>query len=127
MPHKFIQTVTLGFIFSAMTLISACHHDDPLTMVSKKQAGKFLLEADIYAEKQLKPNRADLGDYAGCIQGKILDERYCRDLYKQMVAYAKTQPAPFNALSVGDLTNQKTWSVLDEYYQEAIMNHIPEH
>ena len=117
-----------GLVLLTASFMVGCGHQNELLTVDADQAGHFLVAADSYAEKQLKhPKHEALGDYQNCMQGKIVDQSYCEDLYTAMASYAKTQSVPFNQVSVSDIKNPETWTRLKSYYQAALFNHIPQY
>lgn len=121
------STTLLTMILLSMLTISACSNaSNPLTKASQHDAGVFLANASLYAQKALKWDEDKYGaggSYGACMDGKVNDVK-CNALYEKMLAYAKTQKA-FKVLTKDELTNANTYAKLKDAYQGAAFNLLP--
>lgn len=118
-----ISAVLLG----ALTLC-ACHNKNPLTIHTKQDTLKFLLNASANAEKRLHiPTQKDSYGYVylECMDGKTSPELSCNALYQEMVSFAKEQHTGFEHLSVKDVSDSIVFASLAEDYAEYAATHEP--
>lgn len=118
-----------GISLLGILALCACHHQNPLTIHSKQDTLKFLLNASANAEKSLHiPTQKDSYGYAylECMDGKTSLELPCIALYRRMISFGKEQHyVGFEHLSVNDLTNHSVFASLAEDYAEYAATHEP--
>ena len=123
MQWKLVTTVI------AATLLSACHHDNPIATHTKQQSAYFLMNASANVELRLqfKVRRAERGyGYLECMEGKNNPEIHCNTLYQGMVAFAKEGHYPgFASTTLADLTNQTVFDGLSDDYVEVMASTWP--
>lgn len=106
---------------TALLLLTACHHDNPLQTHTKQQSAAFLMNASANVELRLHFNvrKAEHGyGYVECMEGKNNAEIHCDALYQGMISFAKESHYPeFEGITLTDLTNHTVFNGLsDEYY-----------
>jgi hypothetical protein len=120
MKKKFL--LSLSFV-----LLSACSHENPLLIENERSSAHFLVNVDDLAEKKLKPDHHVGMDYVFCHEGKIVDENYCKKLYKEMGELAKSYQDPaFHRVTASDISDPAVYRRLSEHYKEFQFNMIPE-
>jgi len=122
------KATLVALILGVSLSLCACSHPaNPLTQVSKHDAGVFLANASQYAQKKLKWDRDTYGSgggYGVCMT-KTAPSANCQTLYKTMLVFAKEQQA-YKTLTVSELTDRQTFEKLKEDYQGAKFELLPE-
>ena len=119
----------LTTVLASALLITACHHDNPLTTHSKQESATFLMNASANVERRLqfavKTTEYGYG-YLECMEGKQNPEIQCDALYRDMLAFAKENHYPgFTDVTLSDLTNQAVFNGLSDDYYEIMASTWP--
>jgi hypothetical protein len=123
MNHKILTTTIVSI------LLTACHHDNPLTTHPKQQSAAFLMNASANVELRLQfdVKRAERGyGYVECMEGNHNPEINCDALYAGMVAFAKEGHYPgFEAITLADLAQKNVFAALSDDYIEVMASTWP--
>jgi len=122
------KATLVALILGVSLSLCACSHPaNPLTQVSKHDAGVFLANASQYAQKKLKWDRDAYGSggaYGFCMT-QTTHSPNCQTLYKTMLTFAG-QNTPYQSLTLSELTDRSTFETLKEEYQGAAFNLLPD-
>jgi hypothetical protein len=117
------------FIITAVCLLSACHHDNPLSTHTKAQSAAFLMNASANVEQRLQfaGKKGDRGyGYLECMDGKKNPAIDCQALYRGMVTFAKEgHYAAFESLTLADLNDRAVFNNLADDFAEILMSTEP--
>ena len=121
---KTLWNKTIAITITA-ALLSACHHENPLTTHTRKLSASFLVSASANVEKRLhfaiQQDAYGYGyGYLECMEGKQSPEIQCADLYQGMVAFAKENHyVGFQSITLSDLTDLRIFKILGDDYAET--------
>lgn len=118
------RTLLGASVLAAASLLTACHHENPLKTNKAFKSAAFLVTASYHATKALHiKSEPDLegGVYSDCMEDKIKNIN-CNNFYKAMVAFASKGEYPaFKGITVADLTDEDTFLALRDAYEESVL------
>lgn len=105
--------------------LAACSHSNPMAQYSRSQQAQDLMASAQTAELKLGlvKRRFEGGVIYFQCMNHIKKDKTCDAVYHAMQNNLREK---YSGIEVSDISNQKHWSYIRDYYQEAMFTRLPE-